>query len=248
MPNETDRINVAIYPAPEIGPGISRADISGSGEYDLTRLDWDRYGRFRRVSALIADDFPGAAGLTVLDVGGDIGFFAPFVPDHETYVADPRTTGGDGTGLQLPADAVDIVVSFDTLEHIPGRDRAAFLKELTRVARRAVYITYPRAASRDAQWLVWQLTRNQYLEDHFRMGLPDDDEMSAIFAGLGCDAVLHPHSYLGSFIAMMLVLHKASEDDFLRLNQFFNRNYADGETFEPALRSIWQVRLAPASG
>lgn len=248
MQNETDRLNVIIHPAPEIGPGIGRADISGCTDYDLTRLDWDRYGRFRRVSALIAGDFPNAAGLTVLDVGGDIGFFAPFIPDHETYVADPRTTGGDGTSLRLPADAVDIVVSFDTLEHVPGRDRAAFLEELIRVARRAVYITYPRATSRDAQWLVWQLTRNQFLEDHFRVGLPGDDEVSEIFSRLGCDAVLHPHSYLGSFIAMMLVLHKAPEDDFLRLNQFFNRNYVDIETAEPALRSIWQVRLPAASG
>lgn len=248
MQNESDKLNVMIHPAPDIGPGIGRADISRCADYDLTRLDWDRYGRFRKVSDLIADEFPGATDLSVLDVGGDIGFFAPFIPEHETFVADSRTTGGDGTSLRLPADSIDIVVSFDTLEHVPGRDRAAFLGELVRVARRAVYITYPRASSRDAQWLVWQLTQNRYLEDHFRVGLPADDEVAEIFNGMDCEVTLYPHSYLDSFMAMMLALHKAPEDDFLRLNQFFNSNFADVEVSEPALRSIWQVRLPGISG
>src|SRR3712207_2715835 len=109
---------------------------------ELNALPFDQYGRHadaQAVAALVRTR-EGPARLAVLDVGGYPCLTPRFLPDDWVVVVDP-TAGGDpgyvrASGLALPFrdDSFDLVLSLDSLEHVPPAGRARYLSELMRVA------------------------------------------------------------------------------------------------------------------
>jgi len=90
----------------------------------------------------------------------------------------------DATLLPFSDGAFDVVVSIDTLEHIPAERRADLVKELVRVARKHVVIGVPTgaaAADQDTQldrfYSRHHGERHHFLIEHLLYGLPKQSEI-----------------------------------------------------------------------
>jgi ubiquinone/menaquinone biosynthesis C-methylase UbiE len=104
----------------------------------------------------------------------------------------------DAGALPFKANSIDLVVSLDTLEHIPAKQRKEVVSELLRVARKKVYLGCPtrekaqlwedkvravyerkiREWKRSAVSKQSFIERNSFLAEHERYGLPYEDEIS----------------------------------------------------------------------
>src|SRR5919202_474013 len=110
---------------------------------DLTALPFDQYGRHRdaREVAELIRTLEGPARLAVLDVGGYPGLAPRFLPADWVVVADPAAVEGSvprgaaaylrasGAALPFHSDSFDLVLSLDSLEHVPPRERPRYLAE-----------------------------------------------------------------------------------------------------------------------
>lgn len=124
----------------------------------------------------------------------------------------------DAASLPFAADSFEVVISVDTIEHLPGRDREAFVNELKRVAARVVILTCPmqsedgefRAAEFDRKLKQVIKTRNGYvpawLEEHLQEGHPTREHLldllpeARIIGSQNCDAWFrYASAYIRSF-------------------------------------------------
>lgn len=133
-------------------------------------LPYDVYSRHRRMAELVT-----AKG-SILDVGGSL-------KELKRFVNNPITTvdviGGDvvaaGTYLPFKNNNFDIVVSLDTIEHIPAKNRLQFISENLRVAKKQVIIAAPMGTlahqQAEAQLLI-ACPKDHYLQEHIKYGLP----------------------------------------------------------------------------
>ncbi len=156
-----------------LGLAISIISLIGLALLKMTStkfLPYDVYSRHRRMAALIT-----AKGV-VLDVGGSL-------RELKQFVINPITTvdviGGDviaaGTYLPFKNNSFDIVVSLDTIEHIPAKNRLQFISESLRVAKKQVIIAAPMgtAAHQQAEaQLLAAYPKDRYLQEHIQYDLP----------------------------------------------------------------------------
>lgn len=133
-------------------------------------LPYDVYCRHQRMAALIP-----ARG-TILDVGGSL-------RELKRFISNPITTtdviGGDiiaaGTYLPFKNKSFDLVVSLDTIEHLPAKNRPQFISESLRVAQKQVIIAAPMgtAAHQQAEMNLAKFhPRDRYIQEHIKYGLP----------------------------------------------------------------------------
>jgi SAM-dependent methyltransferase len=149
-------------------------------------LPFDQYQRYRLVADILGDVRGESGPLDVLDVGGRTALLRRFLPEDRVVLVDveaseePGLVLGDGSRLPFASGAVDAVVAFDTLEHVPPARRPAFLAECRRVARRWVVVAGPYATEgvARAEALLTSFLRekmrmeHRYLAEHERNGLP----------------------------------------------------------------------------
>lgn len=112
----------------------------------------DALRRFRALAAL-AERLALAENARVLDVGGFPGTLRLQLlerfPAWDVHVVDSARgkaeayTIASGAALPFPDGAFDLVLSSDTLEHVPPPQRPAFLAELLRVSSNAVVLCAP---------------------------------------------------------------------------------------------------------
>ncbi|MDW8351890.1 MAG: methyltransferase domain-containing protein [Anaerolineae bacterium] len=154
------------------------------------RLNWllsyDLYERHYVVAQLIAARRRPSA--IVLDVGGRVGLLARFTPCHVVSVNVDGSGDVQYAGGTLPfADRTcDVVTAIDTLEHLPRRQRSAFLLECLRVSRDTVIVAAPfnspghAEAETHLNAIFSQITGqpHPYLSEHIRYGLPDLEEIN----------------------------------------------------------------------
>lgn len=137
---------------------------------DIRLLPYDVYCRHKRMAELVT-----AKG-SILDVGGSL-------KELKRFVSNPITTvdviGGDvvaaGTYLPFKNNSFDIVVSLDTIEHIPAKNRLQFISENLRVAKKQVIIAAPMGTLAHQQAETQLLTaylKDCYLQEHIKYGLP----------------------------------------------------------------------------
>ena len=119
---------------------------------------------------------------------------------------------GDGAALPFRARSFDVVVTADTLEHVPSLRRRAFLAECTRFAARAVVVAGPFAHPRvdEAEEILQSFLRHKlqlehrYLEEHRTHGLPDQTEAEAILRANGAnDATSIGHGSLERWLLLI---------------------------------------------
>jgi hypothetical protein len=208
---------------------------------DLLDLPFDQFQRYRLVADMLNDVRVGRGRFTILDVGGRTALLRRFLPRDHVRIVDLEVSDekglvlGDGAALPFASEAVDAVVAFDTLEHVPKRRRRRFLTECHRVARQWVIIAGPyrtgpvqRAERLLREFLKEKLgIEHRYLEEHHTHGLPVRGEVERHLASLGGDLVSIGHASLTRWLPLMMLSMYMDRDAPLRgiarhLHRFYN--------------------------
>lgn len=233
---------------------------------DPLALPFDQYQRYT-VVAKIADLVRAnlrRPSLRVLDVGGyfitrrgqHILPLVHFLPRDRVIAADlvpaplPNYILADGLALPFESRTFDLVVSCDTLEHVPPGKRLSFVSELLRPAAHYIVLIAPFASepNRQAerilhQYITSQGIRHRQLEEHLEHGLPCIDTLRAFLEERGQAAVDFADGYLHHWLPMMLIKHTPSlpREFQLNLDYFYNRHLSLGDRREPAYRHVFVI-------
>jgi ubiquinone/menaquinone biosynthesis C-methylase UbiE len=146
--------------------------------------------------------------ISILDVGGGSGAIKEFLSPEEyrlcildinaealRRVSDSKleVIAGDGCRLPFRDNSFDVVLSVDSLEHVPDAKKADYCHELKRVTRRCVIIHCPadssdgrfKGTAYDTKFLRWYKQRFKKDEtntaEHIRLGLPRVEELMRLF-------------------------------------------------------------------
>lgn len=147
---------------------------------------FDTFIRHRLVAEL-TDQFSPA---TILDVGGE-GALRFFVPEVEITTANIKEADICYTGGRLPLSdgSFDLVVSLDTVEHLPRERRREFMTDLFRVSRKGIIVCAPLGTPEHSAYEKKVLDSGMlsgpsrdYLSQHASFGLPTAAEVSQIAA------------------------------------------------------------------
>lgn len=152
-------------------------------------LFYDVYERHKKIGSFIKN------GETVLDVGGAVNHLSQFSRPGKIITANLRGMENSdviihGNKLPFKSNSFDVVCSIDVLEHIPKKDRARFIKELERVAKKRVILSFPIGTPKHVvyerqtqKWLESKKKDVSYLKEHIKFGLPTKDEILKITKG-----------------------------------------------------------------
>lgn len=105
---------------------------------ELYRIPFDMFQRYKIVAELL-NAVRSKAQLAVLDVGGWPGLMQKLLPSDRLVVLDLQETRGvealigEATAIPFTSESFDVVLSIDTMEHLPAGHRQRFLEELLRV-------------------------------------------------------------------------------------------------------------------
>ncbi len=244
---------------------MPRAERQASVPFELASLPFDLYQRHRLVQEVVERIRGPRKRLTILDVGGAPGHLKKFLPRDRIMVLD-RETGGEGTelvadGRQLPFPdrAVDVVVSLDTLEHLAGRQRPGFLRELARVSDDTVLVSaaFGGPQTEEAESILQGFLHRRLkmehrsLDEHAQHGLPERETVErALSRHLG-PVVALPNSCLDRWLLLMAMSFYLDMDPSLaelkrQVSAYYNRNYYRSDNAEPAYRHLLVSRRPPA--
>lgn len=197
----------------------------------------------------------GRAQLRVLDVGG-AELTQQFMPEHEIVVTNlspehPFAVQSSGAALPFADNTFDVVVTVDTLEHIPPADRQAFIGEMIRVAHNYVLVTGPFASliNHEAERLlddyIFERTgsHHYYLAEHLEFGLPTLHTTIDQFVAHGCSTATVPSGYTPRWIAMMLMRFSMAGAEQGRaanswLEKLYNHQFYWADHREPSYRHV----------
>ena len=231
---------------------------------DKLELPFDQYQRYKMVEELVGLIRDGRR-LRILDVGGHPGLIAGFLPEDDTFILDilPSDSGelsrterlnyvqGDGVRLPFEDDSFDLVVSIDTLEHIPSGQKLRFLEEQLRASRDYVLLAAPfedenvsLAEQIVNEFFIKKLGHpNDSLEEHFENGLPRLIETLSFLDENRTQHLEIPNGYLYNWLVMMMALPAAqslpdSEELVAMINRFYNRNLYVSDNRRPCYRTV----------
>ncbi|MDP9312892.1 MAG: class I SAM-dependent methyltransferase [Chloroflexota bacterium] len=242
-------------------------------EQAMHDMPFDQFGRYHMLREAV-DACRGQLGLerlTILDVGGfyeDNGQptlpITRFLPQDAVTVLDvvecnlPGYVRGDGAALDFPDSHFDLVISADTLEHIPQNRRPAFWRELLRVARHGVILLAPfgTVEVEAAEALLFQYIKtelhaeHQQLKEHRDYGLPRLAEWLGFLQQAGVSVRAYPTGYLHAWLGMMLIKHLLLRLDpgptAQRLvDSYYNRSFFPTERRRPAYRQLIVAEKTP---
>jgi hypothetical protein len=234
----------------------------------LLRMPFDQYGRYRMVQEAVTTvaQTLGRETLRILDVGGyyQEADGTPRLPSqqfldaHDLTVLDlppcdlPGYVQGDGTQMDFADGSFDLVISCDTLEHIPPRLRDRFIHEITRVARYGVVLICPMhdyqvALAEQVLFAYIQAelhAKHDQLREHREYGLPQPPLVRRSFEDAGCAWRDYPSGDLHAWLPMMLAKHyllrfaESRPELQYGLDELYNRSYAFAERREPGYRRL----------
>jgi hypothetical protein len=177
-----------------------------------------------------------------------------FLPQDQVVAVDlvaealPGYLVSSGRFLPFHDGAFELVVSCDTLEHVPASGRPAFLDQLLRVARHFVVIIAPfdSGFTRVAERLVYDYLRFQGLQqiqfrEHRDLGLPDAEVLRTMLAERNLASVDFADGYIHRWLVMMLIKHTPglSMAFHLDLDRYYNRHLSGDDRREPAYRRVF---------
>ncbi|NJN66744.1 MAG: methyltransferase domain-containing protein [Chloroflexaceae bacterium] len=233
-------------------------------EHAARTVPFDQFGRYHMLREAVeaCRTRLGIRRFSLLDVGGLFqsrrGPMLPatlFFPHDTLTVLDvvesdlPGYIKGDGTALHFEDASFDLVVSADTLEHVPQPDRARFWHELLRVAQHGVLLLAPfrTPAVEIAETILFEYikqelrTEQQQLKEHTRYVLPVLDEWLTFLEAQQVPARAYPTGYLHAWLGMMLLKHMAlrlcPESEPL-LDWYYNQCFFPTERRNPAYRHL----------
>lgn len=157
----------------------------------------DSLERHRALARIVCEAISPPA--TLLDVGGEVslrcnhlGRFLKGFQITTANVTRPSDVAYEGGVLPFDNGAFDAVVSLDTAEHVPRQERAQWIKDFFRVARRMVVLCGPlgtefqSSADRELNDRFRELfgRNHHYLGEHLACGLPNLGEIQAWVEGM----------------------------------------------------------------
>ena len=191
------RPNVDIPVLPLASVAVTSVENADTDEANLA-VPPDVYSRYRTIRHMVKSLKPTPKRrMSVLDVGGGDGWIHLFLGDMcDTYSLDqaawdhPRHIQADFFDWPLAKNAYDVIVSADTLEHLPQSRRHAFLERLQQGAACAIILIAPVAspANQAAEELLANALHKEFsltdafLAEHKRFGLPDKHRLTRYFA------------------------------------------------------------------
>jgi hypothetical protein len=225
---------------------------------DPLDLPYDLYQRYHLVTQIIQRlDSVFDAKVAVLEVGGDPGILAAFLPGEAPVIINspPNIGGGiipaDGLLLPFKDDSFRGVVMLDVLEHVPEANRDMLLREIDRVSANWIIVGGPfrHDSVKDAEaimsnyYLQLTGTAHEYLEEHRTVGLPDRQKTVDMIQSLGYDTLELPNGLLWRWMLMMgitfFLLKDPSDSDLMtKILRFVNQHLAPSDNREPAYRHI----------
>lgn len=238
----------------------------------LLGLPFDQYERYALTAQLVHRLWPATRRpLRVLDVGGNSSPLKHLLPGDEVTLADIEPPGSlkglpllfdryvQASGAALPfADGTfDVVAAHDTLEHVPPAFREPFLQELARVSRRLVVVNGPvyhphtvRAERLLARFIGQARTdERRFIAEHLQLGLPDREQVEAIFRAAGLRMIGIPNGRLPEWLGMHLARQLTSllPTDRLGegLDRAFNRLLAPTDFGGVCYREAFVISLEP---
>lgn len=200
----------------------------------LNKLSWDRFIRLDRVSRQV--EHAASAKKTILDVGGFDGSIKLFLQNFDIDVLDPATTGASIMDERVKELSYESVIAIDVLEHIEPSKRDAALQKIATISNSYVFLNYPQVESLEAQKIVFQLTGNQFVEEHIKWPLPKTDEVIKKMSKLGFDCRSVAYGNTGLWASAMVVSHSAPEKS-ADLNSYLINNHID----EAASKALYHL-------
>lgn len=217
-------------------------------------LPFDQYQRYSTAARVVAR-LGGSEGRTILDVGGGPGFLELFFPGSKVAVVDRFGTHegnfvvADGARLPFADGAFDIVLTLDTLEHIPAEHREAFLRECRRVAGDYVVLSAPHAtegvelAEQALQAFVTARFGEVFgtLQEHIDNGLPHLEDTVRLLGGDGWNVAVLPSGYLPRWLLGMVFHHEMLATGLPELDaihRFYNEQQSQADNAAPAYRHV----------
>jgi len=142
-----------------------------------------------------------------------------------------------------------VVVSSDTLEHVPPEEREGFISELVRVSKDCVVLAAPFADANvsAAEQILYDFIKNrldyahEFLLEHREHGLPRLERVEGFLKAKGWHFCVIPNGYLYSWLLMMLTsFYVQSLPDFkplaARINAFYNATFYESDNVSPSYR------------
>jgi SAM-dependent methyltransferase len=215
-----------VRPSLSEAPGAPRLERSSIEYPEAAWTAFDRYARYAVLARTVRRTL-GPGTHRVLDVGDGAGYLETFDPGLQTVSVDleanpQRLVGtvavvGDGRRLPFADRAFDAVTSCDALEHVPGDDRAAFVRELHRASADLVVVAAPfdtpgvAGAEEFVRRFVPVATGDEQsqLEEHARYGLPDLDGTVGELRASGATVAIRGNGHLNDWLLGMLIKHQA---------------------------------------
>lgn len=239
----------------------------------LRRLPFDHYARYRLAADIVEATRRGVRQ-RVLDVGGGPGSLQAFLPDDEVVASDlnqptfwheaaPSLVLADGGRLPFPDRAFDVVVTLDTLEHVPAEQRRALLTEVVRVSRGWILVACPCATPgvAEADAALLSLVRAKFgeefetvsiLQEHLGFGHPDPERILKALRDAGGDAVQFPSGRLDRWLPMMVLffhlMAMGRDDPVERVQAWYNGLFYRDDLRAPSYRQAFLVKAPGADG
>lgn len=208
----------------------------------LKNESFDYVGRYQLVGEILARYYKTKQPNTILDVGGRGGFLQSLTKATVTILDEEGTKAenvqkGDGSRMNLADGSYDAVVSCDTLEHIPKKDRKKFVQELIRVSNDLVILCAPfsdyGAANEEKKLQInyKNITggAHRWLKEHADYVLPRLSETLKAFKDSSYSTVSFGHSSLALWRPLMqanLLSHEMGSvtvhKELQRVNSFYN--------------------------
>lgn len=172
----------------------------------------------------------------ILDVGSGPQSITPYlkkpVDGLDTDFSDgPQTPlvnkiKGSATSIPFRKNSYDVVISTDTLEHIPRDKRESAIYEMVKVARKLLIIVVPTGKLSEKQdqeleayYRKTMGTKNQFLEEHLENGLPQNEEilvsLHKILRQLDKKGKIDSHPLLNLAIRKMLMKTWISKNKYV---------------------------------
>lgn len=151
---------------------------------EMLKQSFDYVSRHRTLATILSNYF-GEKIPKILDVGG-LGSPMQDLLGYKITILDKDTDGksvtkGNGSELPYSNESFDAVITSDTLEHIPQKDRKNFVAELARVSKDLIIVCAPflSADNQKAEKRVLDTYKtlvgeeHRWLKEHKNYVLPD---------------------------------------------------------------------------